>query len=134
MRGLDERTVSLFSYVDLEDCVPAKHSLRVIRRSHDAPLGLCDQPAKAQADRGAVRLGQDDRRACPAHVRRSATLTIHVHSDDGGLRSHLVAQVARSVRITGRTLSRTEAALAKPNIIKSICLCETLDHDVLSVA
>jgi len=32
MRGLDERTGSLFSYVDLDDRVPAKHPLRVIRR------------------------------------------------------------------------------------------------------
>jgi hypothetical protein len=32
MRGLDERTGSLFSYVDLEDRVPAKHPLRVIQR------------------------------------------------------------------------------------------------------
>ena len=32
MRGLDERTSSLFSYVDLEDRVPAKHPLRMIRR------------------------------------------------------------------------------------------------------
>ena len=29
MRGLDERTGSLFSYVDLEDRVPVKHPLRV---------------------------------------------------------------------------------------------------------
>jgi hypothetical protein len=28
------------------------------RHSHDPPPGLCDQPAKAQANRGAVWLGQ----------------------------------------------------------------------------
>jgi transposase len=32
MRGLDERSGELFSYVDLEDRVPAKHPLRLIRR------------------------------------------------------------------------------------------------------
>ena len=32
MRGSDGRTGELFSYVDLEDRVPAKHPLRVIRR------------------------------------------------------------------------------------------------------
>ena len=32
MRGSDTRTGELFSYVDLEDRVPAKHPLRVIRR------------------------------------------------------------------------------------------------------
>ena len=32
MRGSDARTGELFSYVDLEDRVPAKHALRVIRR------------------------------------------------------------------------------------------------------
>lgn len=32
MRGSDQRTGELFSYVDLEERVPAKHPLRVIRR------------------------------------------------------------------------------------------------------
>jgi hypothetical protein len=32
MRGSDERSGELFSYVDLEDRVPAKHPLRLIRR------------------------------------------------------------------------------------------------------
>ena len=32
MRGSDERIGELFSYVDLEDRVPAKHPLRLIRR------------------------------------------------------------------------------------------------------
>jgi hypothetical protein len=31
MRGSDRRTGSLFSYVDLEDRVPAEHPLRLIR-------------------------------------------------------------------------------------------------------
>jgi hypothetical protein len=32
MRGSDERSGELFSYVDLEDRVPAQHPLRLIRR------------------------------------------------------------------------------------------------------
>lgn len=41
MRGSDEKTGSLFSYVDLEDRVPAKNPLRLIRRIvNDALIGL----------------------------------------------------------------------------------------------
>ena len=32
MRGTDETSGSLFSYVDLEERVPAQHPLRLIRR------------------------------------------------------------------------------------------------------
>jgi hypothetical protein len=32
MRGTDERSGELFSYVDLEDRVPTEHPLRLIRR------------------------------------------------------------------------------------------------------
>jgi transposase len=42
MRGLDERTGSLFSYVDVEDRVPAKHPLRVIRRIVNDVLAALD--------------------------------------------------------------------------------------------
>jgi transposase len=38
MRGRDERSGSLFSYVDLESRVPASHPLRVIRRIADEVL------------------------------------------------------------------------------------------------
>lgn len=38
MRGSDERSGSLFSYVDLESRVPASHPLRVIRRISDEVL------------------------------------------------------------------------------------------------
>jgi hypothetical protein len=38
------------------------------RRPHDAPSGLCDQPA-AQAHRGTVRLGQEYWRSCEAMLR-----------------------------------------------------------------
>lgn len=38
MRGADERSGSLFSYVDLESRVPQSHPLRVIRRIGDEVL------------------------------------------------------------------------------------------------
>jgi transposase len=53
MRGWDERTGSLFSYVDLEDRVPAKHPLRVIWRIvNDVLAALDGEFAKIYADSG----------------------------------------------------------------------------------
>jgi transposase len=53
MRGLDERTGSLFSYVDLEDRVSAKHPLRVIRYIvNDVLAALDGEFAKIYADSG----------------------------------------------------------------------------------
>lgn len=42
MRGTDARSGSLFSYVDLEQRVPAKHPLRVIKALADAVLVSLD--------------------------------------------------------------------------------------------
>ena len=42
MRGSDVRTGELFSYVDLEDRVPARHPLRVIRRIVNEVLAVLD--------------------------------------------------------------------------------------------
>jgi transposase len=42
MRGSDKRTGSLFSYVALEDRVPAKHPLRLIRRIVNNVLATLD--------------------------------------------------------------------------------------------
>ena len=42
MRGSDARSGSLFSYVDLEDRVPAKHPLRVIKVLVDEALVSLD--------------------------------------------------------------------------------------------
>ena len=53
MRGLNARSGSLLSYVDLEERVPAKHPLRVIGRHADAALaGLSRQFAMAYAPIG----------------------------------------------------------------------------------
>src|SRR5262249_51073925 len=52
-RFADERTGSLFSYVDLEARVPAKHPLRVIRRFvNDVLAALDGEFAKIHADSG----------------------------------------------------------------------------------
>jgi transposase/IS5 family transposase len=42
MRGLDGRTGSMFSYVDLEERIPAVHPLRKIRRIVNAALAVLD--------------------------------------------------------------------------------------------
>jgi len=42
MRGSDEKTGSLFGYVDLEERVPAKHPLRLIRRIVNEALASLD--------------------------------------------------------------------------------------------
>ena len=53
MRGTDERAGSLFSYVDLEDRVPEKHPLRLIRRIvNDVLLTLDAEFAKIYAGSG----------------------------------------------------------------------------------
>ncbi|ACM03844.1 Transposase, IS4 family [Cereibacter sphaeroides KD131] len=56
MRGMGETSGSLFSYVDLEERIPAHHPLRKIRRVvNDAQLSM---------DAEALRMGQDPRSQC----------------------------------------------------------------------
>jgi len=43
MRGSDERTGELFSYVDLEKRVPAKHPLRLVRGVVNEVLAALDR-------------------------------------------------------------------------------------------
>jgi hypothetical protein len=45
MRGTDETSGSLFSYVDLEERIPPRHPLRKIRRVVNDAL---DAPSKSQ--------------------------------------------------------------------------------------
>ena len=53
MRGLDERTGELFSYVDIEERVPQNHPLRLIRRIVNEVLaGLDGEFAKLYAEDG----------------------------------------------------------------------------------
>ena len=47
MRGSDETSGSLFSYVDLEARIPARHPLRKIRRVVNAALGSLDEAFSA---------------------------------------------------------------------------------------
>ena len=53
MRGADERTGELFSYVDLEKRIPVKHPLRPVRRVVNEVLAALDGDfSKAYADSG----------------------------------------------------------------------------------
>jgi transposase len=53
MRGSDERTGELFSYVDLEKRVPARHPLQLVRRVVNEVLATLDSNfSKAYADNG----------------------------------------------------------------------------------
>jgi transposase len=53
MRGSDERSGELFSYVDLEDRVPTRHPLRLIRRIvNDVLVALNGEFAQIYADSG----------------------------------------------------------------------------------
>ena len=47
MRGLDERSGELFSYVDLERRVPARHPLRAIRTIVNEALATLDEEFEA---------------------------------------------------------------------------------------
>ena len=53
MRGIDGRAGELFSYVDLEKRVPAKHPLRLVRSVVNEVLAALDSDfSKAYADGG----------------------------------------------------------------------------------
>ena len=53
MRGSDERSGSLFSYVDIEERIPASHPLRVIRAIVNEALAALDAEfAELYADDG----------------------------------------------------------------------------------
>jgi transposase len=53
MRGTDDRSGSLFSYVDLEERIPARHPLRTIRQVvNDALVSLDAEFAALYADFG----------------------------------------------------------------------------------
>jgi hypothetical protein len=84
------------------------------RRPHDAPPRLRDQPAEAQSNRGAVRLGQDDRRARSADAAWRRALEIQVYLHKGSLRPHTAAEVTRGVRMISATLSKWNRHTTRP--------------------
>ena len=47
MRGMDETSGSLFSYVDLEERIPARHPLRKIRQVVNDALASLDAEFEA---------------------------------------------------------------------------------------
>ena len=70
MRGLDERSGDLFSYVDLEERVPANHPLRLIRRIvNEVLVALDGEFAKIYADSGRPSIPPDSPGRCSAEPR-----------------------------------------------------------------
>ena len=66
MRGSDMRTGELFSYVDLEERVPPKHPLRLIRRIvNDVLAALDDEFTKLYAAEGRPSIAPERLRNCP---------------------------------------------------------------------
>jgi transposase len=75
MRGSDERSGELFSYVDLEDRVPAKHPSRLIRRIVNEVLVALDcEFTKLYAETGRRRYHRSgcSSRSCCRRFTRSA--------------------------------------------------------------
>lgn len=61
MRGSDKVSGSLFSYVDLEDRIPARHPLRQVKRIvDDALVSLDAEFARLCSVAGARRLRPND--------------------------------------------------------------------------
>lgn len=82
MRGTDEETASLFSYVDLEERIPARHPLRKIRQvANDALAGL-----DTEFDRLYATDGRPPDRALRARMRsavRRPSIWVIGKRDDG---------------------------------------------------
>ncbi|KMK66122.1 hypothetical protein IMCC21224_11969 [Puniceibacterium sp. IMCC21224] len=69
MRGTDETSGSLFSYVDLEDRIPARHPLRKIRQVvNDALITLDGEFAAIYADFGRPSIAPERLWTCHAKV------------------------------------------------------------------
>src|ERR1700722_4962163 len=91
MRGEDRTNGALFSYVDIEARIPAKHALRAMRRLTNAALADLDEafsalyetcghpstpahPLRACSDFFSSRLGQNSAwHRCPGSERRALT-------------------------------------------------------------
>jgi hypothetical protein len=88
--------------------------------------GYAISQKKRKRNRGAVRLGLDYRRACPAHAARSRTLEIQVYLDDGRLRPDPVAQLAR--HDPAESSPKMDSTPTKLAIMKSLSPCRTAGH------
>ncbi len=71
MRGQDDSNGSLFSYIDLEDRVPAKHPLRLIRGIVNAVL---EAEVSAKLLRGVIEHGRVRRLLSREHFSVDGTL------------------------------------------------------------
>jgi hypothetical protein len=112
MRGSDETSGSLFSYVDLDEagdaaCRPEGAAFGD-RRPHGAPPRLCRLADLPQEDRGTVRLDQDRRRHGANHVSRRGACPCPLHPGHGSLQPRPDAPTAR--RMTKRPAQETVPA------------------------
>ena len=64
---------------------------------------------RTRAHRGAVRLGQDDRRACTAHASGRQEARLQVHPDDGRLQSDPPTKTHLGPSMSGNRTSETLA-------------------------
>ena len=70
MRGSDERTGSLYSFVDLDERVPEKHSLRKVRQIVNDALATLDADfSKLYAAEGRPSIAPERLRLAKAHGR-----------------------------------------------------------------
>ena len=77
------------------------------RRPYHTACRLCGEPAEEKAHRGAVRLGQDDRRACAAHASGRQEARLQVHPDDGRLQSDPPTKTHLGPSMSGNRTSET---------------------------
>ena len=99
------------------------------RRPHDAPRHLRNQPAKAKAHRGGIRLGQDHRRLGQGQGARAGARAPLLHSRNGGL------QVALGQRdVVDGPCERDEAHGDQAHRDCRSIGCPLGDHEILSAA
>ena len=79
---------------DAARCAESRRPTLTDRSQDRAPRGLPDEPARAQTDRGGVRVGQDDRWPGPDPVPRHRPSGLGVHACRGSLQPDPVAQAA----------------------------------------
>jgi ATP-dependent DNA ligase len=149
MRGSDERTGSLFSYVDLEDRVPAKHPLRVIRCIVNDVLATLDgEFAEIYADSG--RLSVPPERLLRAFALRWGSIIVDGEAvccgEDGvssfdGIRyrrndSGVFLYAFDLIELDGDDLRREPLAVRKATLASVLAraapglrLCEHLDYE-----
>ncbi len=91
----DLQQMAVTPHIAWNDAVTKTGKWRRDRCTNDAASGLCRKPACAQADRGGLRLGEDDRRHGQDEAARRGPQRLQVHTDDGRLQSDPDAKAHR---------------------------------------